>query len=105
MTRSRWSTRSAGTSTARLRNHRGLHRAEATAAIESAARGSNPFAAILSDLQLPDGDGRTIVKLAREKLPKCPVVIMTGSRSVSGSVEAMRLGAVTVLEKPGRSSS
>jgi DNA-binding NtrC family response regulator len=73
--------------------------AEATAAIEAAARGT-PFAAILSDLQLPDGDGRTIVKLAREKLPKCPVLIMTGSHSVSGSVEAMRLGAVTVLEKP-----
>jgi DNA-binding NtrC family response regulator len=73
--------------------------AEATAAIEDAAHGT-PFAAILSDLQLPDGDGRAIVRLARETLPKCPVVIMTGSRSVSGSVEAMRLGAVTVLEKP-----
>jgi DNA-binding NtrC family response regulator len=73
--------------------------AEATAAIEAASR-DVPFAAILSDLQLPDGDGRTIVKLAREKLPSCPVLIMTGSGSVSGSVEAMRLGALTVLEKP-----
>jgi DNA-binding NtrC family response regulator len=73
---------------------------EATAAIEKAARTFNPFVAILSDLQLPDGDGRTIVRLAREKLPNCPVVMMTGSRSVSGSVEAMRLGALTVLEKP-----
>ncbi|HEX4385413.1 MAG TPA: sigma-54 dependent transcriptional regulator [Myxococcales bacterium] len=74
--------------------------AEATAAIEAAARGTHPFAAVLSDLQLPDGDGRMIVKLVRQKLPKCPVLIMTGSRSVSGSVDAMRLGAVTVLEKP-----
>jgi two-component system response regulator RegA len=74
--------------------------AEATAAIESAAAGPNPFAAVLSDLQLPDGDGRDIVKLVRARLPDCPIVIMTGSRSVSGSVEAMRFGAVTVLEKP-----
>jgi DNA-binding NtrC family response regulator len=73
--------------------------ADATAAIEAAARGA-PFAAVLSDLQLPDGDGRTIVKLVRARLPHTPVLIMTGSRSVSGSVEAMRLGAVTVLEKP-----
>src|SRR3954466_9544390 len=74
--------------------------AEATAAIEGAARSAQPYAAVLSDLQLPDGDGRQIVKLVRQKLPKCPVLIMTGSHSLSGSVEAMRLGAVTVLEKP-----
>jgi len=74
--------------------------AEAAAAIEQSLREGLPFEAIIADLQLPDGDGRTIVRLAREKLLKCPVVMMTGSGSVSGTVEAIRLGAITVLEKP-----
>jgi DNA-binding NtrC family response regulator len=74
--------------------------AEAVQAIEQAVRDALPFDAVITDLQLPDGDGRTIVRLAREKLPRCPVVMMTGSRSVSGTVDAIRLGAVTVLEKP-----
>jgi DNA-binding NtrC family response regulator len=73
---------------------------QAEAAIEDSLQGRRAFAAIVTDLRLPDGDGRSIVRLAREKLPGCPVLVMTGSGSVSGSVEAMRLGAVTVLEKP-----
>src|ERR1700730_300197 len=73
---------------------------DAVRAIEESVRAANPFQAIITDLQLPDGDGRTIVRLARQKLPRCPVLMMTGSRSVAGSVEAIRLGAVTVLEKP-----
>ncbi len=73
---------------------------EATAAIDQSIREALPFQAIVTDLQLPDGDGRAIVRLARERLPGCPVVMMTGSGSISGSVEAIRLGAVTVLEKP-----
>jgi DNA-binding NtrC family response regulator len=73
---------------------------EAVRAIEESLRDATPFQAIVTDLQLPDGDGRAIVRLAREKLPRCPVLMMTGSRSVSGTVDAIRLGAVTVLEKP-----
>jgi len=46
------------------------------------------------------GDGGRIVQVAHDRLPHCPVLVMTGSGSVSASVEAMRLGALTVLEKP-----
>jgi DNA-binding NtrC family response regulator len=74
--------------------------AEAAAAIEQSVQEALPFQAIVTDLQLPDGDGRAVIRLARERLPSCPVVMMTGSGSISGSVEAIRLGAVTVLEKP-----
>jgi DNA-binding NtrC family response regulator len=73
---------------------------EALAAIETSVAEKQPFAAILTDLQLPDGDGGRIVQVAHDRLPHCPVLVMTGSGSVSASVEAMRLGAVTVLEKP-----
>jgi len=74
--------------------------ADAVQAIEKSLRDALPFDAVITDLQLPDGDGRTIVRLARQMLPRCPVVMMTGSRSISGTVDAIRLGAVTVLEKP-----
>jgi len=74
--------------------------ADAVQAIEKSLRDDLPFDAVITDLQLPDGDGRTIVRLARQMLPRCPVVMMTGSRSISGTVDAIRLGAVTVLEKP-----
>jgi two-component system response regulator HydG len=74
--------------------------ADAVQAIEQSVRDALPFDGVITDLQLPDGDGRTIVRLVREMLPRCPVVMMTGSRSVSGTVDAIRLGAVTVLEKP-----
>ena len=73
---------------------------DAVRAIEESAKGGTPFDAVITDLQLPDGDGRTIIRLVRDKLPRCPVLMITGSRSVSGTVEAIRLGAVTVLEKP-----
>jgi len=73
---------------------------EAALAVEQSIREGEPFEAIVTDLQLPDGDGRSIVRLARDKLPRCPVVVITGSGSVSSSVDAVRLGAVTVLEKP-----
>ena len=74
--------------------------ADAVQAIEQSVRDALRFDGVITDLQLPDGDGRTIVRLVREMLPRCPVVMMTGSRSVSGTVDAIRLGAVTVLEKP-----
>jgi two-component system response regulator HydG len=74
--------------------------AEAERAIEASLREGRPFRAVLTDLQLPDGDGRTIVRLVREKLKGSPVLVMTGSGSVSMSVDSMRLGALTVLEKP-----
>jgi two-component system, NtrC family, response regulator HydG len=75
---------------------------EAVRAIEDAVASNHPFRAIITDLQLPDGDGRTVVRVAREKLPRTPVLVMTGSGSVSGTAEAIHLGAVTVLEKPVR---
>jgi DNA-binding response OmpR family regulator len=48
---------------------------EAVQAIEESVRDAVPFQAIITDLQLPDGDGRTVVRLARQKLPRCPVLM------------------------------
>lgn len=59
-----------------------------------------PPAAILLDLQLPDGSGISMLPLLKETWPETPVVMMTAHGSVQSAVEAMRKGAVTYLQKP-----
>lgn len=55
---------------------------------------------IISDLRLPDLDGNTLLKQARELLPETEVVMITGHGSVEKAVEAMRMGAYDFIEKP-----
>ncbi len=47
-----------------------------------------------------DVDGMKILKLARERLPDCEVVMVTGHATVPLAVEAMQQGAFNFLEKP-----
>jgi DNA-binding NtrC family response regulator len=56
--------------------------------------------AICTDLAMPDGNGLEVLRAARRLLPGTPVIILTAYASVPTAIEAMRLGAVTLLEKP-----
>jgi DNA-binding NtrC family response regulator len=59
------------------------------------------FDLCVADLQLPDGDGRAVVRAAREHRPPVPVVaLLTADGSVADAVEALRCGAADVLAKP-----
>ena len=73
---------------------------EAVARLEKARTGGGRYDAVITDLRMPDGDGLTVVREVRRLLPGTPVLVMTAFGSVATSVEAMRLGAVTMLEKP-----
>lgn len=55
---------------------------------------------VLLDLRMPEGDGLSILPgiVSREEPPA--VVILSGFADVRTAVQAMRLGAATVLEKP-----
>jgi len=55
---------------------------------------------IIADLMLPDIDGLTLLKRARELCPDVEVVMITGHGSVENAVEAMKLGAYDFIEKP-----
>jgi len=56
---------------------------------------------ILLDVWMPDVDGITLLReWAREGVPRCPVVILSGHGTVETAVEATRLGAVDFVEKP-----
>ena len=58
------------------------------------------FDMIITDMVMNEVDGMKILKLARERLPECEVIMVTGHASVPIAVEAMQIGAFNFLEKP-----
>ncbi len=55
---------------------------------------------VVTDVRLPGADGLRVLERARTQDPPCEVLVMTGYASVEQAVEAMRLGAVSYLQKP-----
>ena len=55
---------------------------------------------VITDMVMNDVDGMKILKMTREKLPECEVVMVTGHATVPVAVEAMQKGAFNFLEKP-----
>ena len=55
---------------------------------------------VVTDLQLPDGDGLELLHFVRRNNLNCDVIIMTGFGSIQTAVEAMKLGAANYLVKP-----
>lgn len=58
------------------------------------------FDAILLDLAMPGMDGIDTLKRLRELNPDSQVILLTGQATVKKATEAMRLGALDLLEKP-----
>lgn len=59
-----------------------------------------PFDAILLDLAMPGMDGIETLTRLRELSPDSQVILLTGHATVKKATEAMRLGALDLLEKP-----
>ena len=55
---------------------------------------------LLTDLQMPGMDGIELTRRAQLQSPDVVVVLMTGHANVPSVVEAMRQGAVDVVQKP-----
>lgn len=59
------------------------------------------FSLILLDIWMPGKDGLTLLKQWRDAgLLGVPIVVMSGHATIDTAVEAMKLGALEVLEKP-----
>jgi two-component system, OmpR family, response regulator len=58
------------------------------------------YDAVVLDLQMPEMDGLEALKILMAKDPKLQVILLTGHATVQKGVEAMKLGAMELLEKP-----
>ena len=58
------------------------------------------FDIVITDLVMNEVDGEQILRIAKETLPNCEVIVVTGHGSVPKAVDAMQQGAFNFLEKP-----
>lgn len=61
---------------------------------------TNANGCLIVDIRLPGMSGLELQAALRDRSCDLPVIIISGHADVSLAVEAMRLGALTVLEKP-----
>ncbi len=60
------------------------------------------FDLIYLDIMLGADSGIELLRICKEKLPNCPVIMITGSPELSTATEAVRLGAYDYIPKPVR---
>ena len=58
------------------------------------------FDAVVLDLKMPEMDGLEVLKTIKEKNPDIQVILLTGHATVQKGIEAMKLGAMDLIEKP-----
>lgn len=66
--------------------------------LEKAATTS--FDVVILDLMMPGMDGIETLRILKEKNPDLEVILLTGHATVKQGVEAMKLGALDLIEKP-----
>ena len=59
-----------------------------------------PADLVISDLQLPDGNGMELLRQFKKTNPNVEVIIITGFGTIESAVEAMKMGASNYLLKP-----
>jgi DNA-binding NtrC family response regulator len=84
----------------RMRN-RGMTVTTSMSAVEAIQKTeAGDFDVIILDLLMPGMDGIQALKALKEKMPDLQVILLTGHATVQKGVEAMKLGALDLLEKP-----
>jgi DNA-binding NtrC family response regulator len=58
------------------------------------------FALVITDVNLPDGDGFELLTLIRQNYPRTVVIMITGYGTIESAVEAIKKGAYDYLTKP-----
>jgi len=59
-----------------------------------------PYAVVLTDLLMPDGNGLDLVTIVRQRSARTEVIVMTAHGGVETAIEAMRRGAYDFVTKP-----
>ena len=58
------------------------------------------FSLVLTDVNIPDGDGFELLKLVKTNHPQTVVIVVTGYGTIESAVEAIKMGAYDYLTKP-----
>jgi two-component system response regulator HydG len=60
----------------------------------------HPADLAMVDLRMPDVNGLDVLRVIRQTVPGCEVILMTGFAGIDSAVEAIKLGAIDYLTKP-----
>ena len=63
------------------------------------------FNLLITDLQMPTMDGIELIRRAQTAHPDLAAILVTGHASIENAIEAMRSGAVDVVQKPFKFSA
>jgi DNA-binding NtrC family response regulator len=82
-------------------NARGFKVDTATSGANAIDRvGKKIFDVIVLDLAMPEIDGLETLKRIKREAPEAQFIILTGQASVRAGIEALKEGALDILEKP-----
>jgi DNA-binding NtrC family response regulator len=73
---------------------------DAASAIHACSPGSSPVDVALLDLRLPECDDLRVLAAIRRLSPQTPVILMTAYGTPELFLEARRLGAFAIVDKP-----
>jgi two-component system nitrogen regulation response regulator NtrX len=62
--------------------------------------GAVRFDLVILDLDLPDINGIELLRMIRSQKVEAPVIIVSGKATIGAAIEATKLGAFNVIEKP-----
>ncbi len=58
------------------------------------------FDLLLTDLRMPDVDGMEVLRVAKDRRPELPVVLITAFGTIETAIQAIRQGAYDYVTKP-----
>ncbi|MCB2170370.1 MAG: response regulator [Deltaproteobacteria bacterium] len=61
---------------------------------------TDSFDAVIMDFMMPEMNGIEALKAIKEKNPEMQIILLTGHATVEKTVEAMKAGAMDLIEKP-----
>jgi two-component system response regulator PilR (NtrC family) len=70
------------------------------AAKRAVTQAAEPYAVVLTDLLMPDGNGMDLLSLVNERSPRSEVIVMTAHGGIETAIEAMKRGAYDFVTKP-----